>query len=221
MGSVTLVLCIAFRLKYRKINSLPKNLHAKIFNKTFNVFNPYSERRKIIHNFLVAVPFAIFAASLAFITLIWKIFEYGLLLSLTSLIICLNLMLVDVAAETYQNAKIFVEAVKDERILGVGDVKAFQTLKGALPKLGNYYLVLSILFWASALTVGYVWSSLLWILARVIGMIYEFSWLTGDILYWQVTLCLYLLMVVVIQVSVWKIKGKFLSYIFSPPTLEK
>lgn len=221
MGCITLALSIAFRLKCKKINSLPKDLHANIFNKTFNVFNPYSEHRKIIHSFLSALPFIIFLACLIPITLMWKIFEYGLWLSLILLIICLNTMLIDVASETHQSAKIFIKAVQDEPILGVGDVRVFQALKDALPKLGNYYLVLSMLFWTFALTLSYVWVSLLWFFAQVLGLILEVSRFTGPIIYWQVALILFALIVVAIQIVVWKIKSKVLSYIMGPPTLEE
>ena len=37
------------------INSLPKNLSADVSDKTFNVFDPYPERRKIFHNMLFAL----------------------------------------------------------------------------------------------------------------------------------------------------------------------
>ena len=110
MGCSTLVLSIIFRSKHRKMSHLPRNYSANIFDKTFNIFNPYPEHRRIIHNFLSALPLIVVLASLVFVPFALKAFESGLLLSLVLLIICLNLMLIEVASETYQNAKIFIKA---------------------------------------------------------------------------------------------------------------
>ena len=210
MGCLTLVLSILFRLKNHRMNSFPKNLSANVFNKTFNVFNPYPEHRRIIHNFLSVLPFMVFLACLVFILFAWKVFESGFLLSLVLLIICLNLILIEVASETYQNAKIFIKALNSRADLGVGDLKVFQVLKRALPKLSNYYLALSILFLTSATTLGYIWSSLLCFFAQVVGLILEVSALTGIIGY-LVAVFLFALMVAVFQIFIWKIKSKFLS----------
>lgn len=210
MGCLTLALSMLFRLKSHAISSLPKNLSANIFSKTFIVFNPYPEHRRVIHSFLSVLPILVLFACMVFILIVWKIFEYGLALSLIILIICLNLILVEVAPETYQNAKIFVKAFNSKADLGAGDLKVFQVLKRTLPQLSNYYLALSILFLILAATLGYIWSPLLWFFAQVIGSILEVSALTG-IIGSQVAVALFALMVTVFQIFILKIKSKFLS----------
>jgi len=210
MGCLTLALFILFRLKHHRMNSLPRNLSANVFNKTFNVFDPYPERRRIIHSFLSALPLMVLLVCLVFILFFWKIFESGLLLSLVLLIICLNLMLTEVASETYHSAKIFIKALNSKADLGSGDLKVLRILERVLPKLSNYYLALSIVFLTFATTLGYIWSSLLWFFAQVVGLIVEVSALTG-IIGWQVAVFLFALMVVIIQIFILKIKSKFLS----------
>ena len=217
MGCVALVLFLFFRLKYHGMNSYPKNLSANIFNKTFNVLDPYPERRKIIHSFLSAVPLIVFLACLAFVFLLWKVFEYGLLSSFFILLVCLNLMLMDVMSEIYQVTKIFIKAIRGEASLGVGDIKAIQLLKKALPRLSNYYLALSILFFVFAAMLGYIWFSLLWFFTQVIGLILEISATTG-IMSYQVAVFLFTLIVVVIQIFAWKIKNKFLRHLTELPS---
>jgi len=217
MSCLTFVLSIFFRLKHYKIDSLPKNLSVDVFNKTFNVLNPYPGRRKIFHNFLSALPLIVFSAGLVLILLGWKIFEYGLLLSIVMLIICLNLMLVDFASETYQSAKILVKAVDTEACLGAGDLEVFQILKRVMPKLSNYYLALSILFLTFAVTLSYIWSSFLWIFVHFVGLIFEvFFYICGDVLTgfiaFQVAVVLCGVTVFIIQIFAWKIKSKVLSY---------
>jgi small-conductance mechanosensitive channel len=212
MGCLALVLFLFFRSKYHEMNSYPKNLSANIFNKTFNVLDPYPERRKIIHSFLSAVPLIAFFASLAFAILLWKVFEYGLLSSFFILIVCLNLMLMDVVSEIYQITKISIKAIRSETSLGVGDIKAIQVLKRALPRLSNYYLVLSILFFVFAAMSGYIWSSLLLFFSQFIGLILEVSATTGIIAY-QVAVLIFALIVVLIQFFAWRIKNKFLRHL--------
>lgn len=217
MGCLTLVLSASLRLKHYRIDSLPKNLSASIFDKTFNVLNPYSEHGKIIHNFLSALPLIPVFVSVVFFVFLLKILEYGLLLSLVIIIVCLNLMLTDVASETYQNTEIFIKAVHKRADLGVGDIKAFQTLKNALPKLSNYYLALSILFLIFAATLGYIWSSLSWVLTQVAGLISEISATNGFVAY-QVAVFLFALIIAIVQIFVLKVKDKFLSYVIELPS---
>jgi len=217
ISCLTLVLSISFRLKHKRMNSLPKNLSANIFNKTFNVLNPYPEHGKIIHNLLLALPLIPFIVSLVFFIFLWKVMEYGLLLSLVIIIVCLNLMLTDVASETYQSAELFIKAVHGEAGLGVGDIQAFQILKNALPRLSNYYLALSILFFGFTATLGHIWYSLLWFFSQVAGLILEISATTGLIAY-QVAVLLFALTIIIIQIFALKVKNKFLSYVIELPS---
>jgi len=219
ISCLTLVLSIFFRLKYHRIDSLPKNLSANVFNKTFNVFNPYPKHRKVIHNFLSVFPLIAIFGGLISIVLVEKILEYGLLSSLLILIICLNLMLVDFASDIYQNAKNFIKAVHDKTGLGVGDLEVFQNLKRSMPKLSNYYLALSVLFLTLGLALNYIWSSLLWFFTDFIRLLFEVWAITGPWGPWIVVL-LFALTVVIIQIFAWKIKNKVLSHIMGSSSLE-
>jgi len=58
---------------------------------------------------------------------------------------------------------------------------------------------------------SYIWSSLLWFFAQVVGVVLEVSTLTGSAIGFQVAVFLFVLMVVVVQIFIQKIKSKFLS----------
>ena len=216
MSCLTLVLFVSFRLKYHRISNLPKNLSANVFDRTFNVLNPYSEHGKILHNFLSVLPIIPIILSFVFIAFLWKILEYGLLLSLVIVIVCLNLILPEIVAEAYQNVKIIIKAVEGKVDFGVGDIKAFQTLKNALPKLSDYYLALSILFFAFAATFSYIWGSIIWFFTQFSGFLLEISAKTGPMGF-QVALFLFALIIVIIQIFVLKIKNKFLRRVTELP----
>lgn len=216
MGCSTLVLSILFRSKHHWMKRLPRSLSANVFDKTFNVFNPYPEQRGIIHsvNFISMLPAMIVV--FAFTVLLffaWALVASGLLLSVILLITCLNLMLLEVASDTYQNAKVFMKAFNNRANFGAGDLKVFETLKRVMPRLSNYYLALSILFLALAATLGYIWPSLLWSFARFAGLMLEVQALTGSAVGFQVALILIGLVVFVVQIVIWKIKSKFLTHL--------
>lgn len=211
MCCLALAISIFLRLKSHAINNLPKDLSANVFDKTFVVFNPYQEHRKIIHSFLSALPLLVGFASAGFALIVWKMLECGLLLSLFILIIGLNLIVMEDAPEVYQSSKTFIKAVQGGTSLGVGDLKVFQIIKKAMPKLSNYYLGLSILFMASSVMLPYIWSSALWFFAQFIGLILQVSAPTGIISY-LVAAFLLALTLVAIQISASAVKNKLLSY---------
>jgi len=211
MGCSVLVVSVIFRLKSRAINSLPKNLSANVFDKTFIVFNPYQEKRKIIHSLLLVLPLLVGFVSAGFFLILFKILEYGLLISFFILIIGLNLMALESAFDVYRNSKIFIKAVQSGTSLGVGDLKVFQLIKKVMPKLSNYYLGLSILFIASSVMLPYIWSSALWFFAWFIGLILQVSAPTG-VISWQVAVFLFVLILVAIQFFASAVKNKLLSH---------
>lgn len=219
MSCLNLALSIFFRLKFHAVEGIPESLSANVFDKTFNVVNPYPESRKVIQKFLVALPILVFFVSFGFVLLAWKILEYGLALSLITLIVCLNLMVLEVAYEINQNAKIFINAVRCETEFGVGDLKVFQIVRKTLPRLSYYYLGLTILFVVLAVTLSFIWSSALWFIAWFIGLMLEASAVTGSVS-WQAAVFLFALVVFIVQVFVWKIKGRLLEYLIELPAAE-
>jgi len=217
MSCSTIVFFILFRLKCHQMNSLPGDLSANVYDKIFCVFDPYSERRKLIHNFLVIAYFspliiAFVSWYLAPLAFFWLI-ESSLLLSVALLIFCINLMLLGTASETYQNARLFIKAFNNKADLGVGDLKVFQTLERVIPKLGNYYLALSILFLTVAATLGYIWYSLFWFFTRVIGLIFELQALIGGAIAFPVSIFLFSLIFGVVLIFMRKIVSKILSHL--------
>lgn len=221
ISGLTLVLSIFFRLKHRRVNSLPKNLSANVFDKTFNVFNPYSEPERIIHGYFAQQLLTIIVnEAYLFLALFFIFFlQFGVLLSLVIILIWLNLVLLDHASETHQIAKSFVKAVHDKSGFGVGDLKVLQKLKRVMLRLSNYYLVLSILLLTLAVTLNYIWPILWWLFAQPIGLIFEASEGTR-VISWQVVVLLYAAMVFIIIVLAWKIKGKVSNYILGSSSLE-
>ena len=210
MCCLALAISIFLRLKSRTINSLPKNLSANVFNKTFIVFNPYQEHRKI-HSYLSLFLMLVVFAFAGFALILWKMLECGLLLSLFILIIGLNLIVLEDVLEIYRNSETFIKAVKGGTNLGIGDLKVFQLIKKAMPKLSNYYLGLSVLFMVFSLMLPYIWSSALWFFARFIGLILEVSAPTG-VISWQVAVFLFALILVAIQIFASAVKNKLLSH---------
>ncbi len=217
MGCLALIITILFRLKSHELNGLPKNLSANIFSKNFVIFNPYSEQKKIIHNFLTFLPILVALISLGVALIVAKIFESGFMLSFIILIICLNLITFEDASDVYQNSKAFIKAIQRETDLGVGDIKVFKILKNATPRISNYYLGLAILFIASAAALPYIWSSIFWVLAQFTGLLLEAGASSGIFVAYLLPVFLLALTMFVIQIFAYKMKNKLSRYIIESP----
>jgi len=217
MGCLALALSILFRLKSHAVNSLPKNLSANVFNKTFVVFNPYSEHRRTIPSLAFLAMILVFIVCVGFSLIIWRVFESGFMLSFFIVIICLNLIAVEGAYEVYENSRTFINAVRGGTDFGLGDIKAFQIVRSALPKIAKYYIGLAILFMIFSVALPYIWSSVLWFLARPVGLMLEVGASTGAVNY-QIAVFLFALVLVLIQILISRIKGKLLNYVIESPT---
>ncbi len=218
MGCSAMILSIIFRLKSHAINSIPKNLSANVFNKTFNIFNPYSEHRKIIHRLLFLLPIVVLFAAFGFIFVAVKILEYGLTVSLFVLVMCLSLIAVEVAPEIYQNANTFIKAMQFGTHLGVGDIKALQLLRRSLPRLSNYFLGLSILFIALSATLGYIWPFTMSLLTSLIGLTFEAGKVVGGPASWLVPVFLFAAVAMSVQILAWKARSRFFGYLIQLPS---
>jgi len=108
MGCLALALAIFFRLKQSRVNHLLKNLSPKIFDKSFNVFNPYPEHRKILHGFLSIWDIIIIWAALLTGSLVLIIYESGFLISFFLILFCINLMFIDLATKTCARAPVVI-----------------------------------------------------------------------------------------------------------------
>lgn len=181
LSCLSLVLSLSFRLRARYIGKLPKNLSVSVFNKTFNVFDPYPPHRKIIHSFTFHIIMTVLIMYMYFFgfILLSRIVQMGLVLGLIIFVTCLSLMMIDEAIEMYKNANIFLKAVKNGSDWGRGDLAVLFRVKDALPKLSVYYSFLAIVFFASAVALPYVVPAFLMILARFAGGIIETSTIFG------------------------------------------
>lgn len=213
MSFLSIVFFIFFHRKHRAIMRLP-HLSANVFDKTFNVFNPYSPHRRIIGSYFFALLIIGLQGSLILSLFITAgVLNIGLLLSLVILIVCLSLIISDDVSEIYKNANVFIKVVKNGADLGKGDLTVLFVLKKTLPRLSLYYLSLAIIFLISSVTLPYILPSALWILAQFAGVLTDFAAFMGSYVYafCIVPLSLVALMLV-IQLANKKIKNKLFSF---------
>jgi hypothetical protein len=157
MGSLSLVISLVFRWKSKKVDGFADELRQTVFDKTFVVFSPYEDRTKLIHKLVSFIPWIAMFASFGFALLALLLISSGLLLTVIVTIISLNFIILEEAAEAYQFSNLFIRAAQHRTDLGVGDLKLVRETRRVLPKLSTYYLVLTILFLAFALSLQIVW----------------------------------------------------------------
>lgn len=144
-GFLSVVLAVFFRRRFQRLKRVVGNPSASVFDRTFNIFDPFPESSKIIDSFLMAVPFIGLAGlGVAFFVFV-EVLVNGLLFSAVLAVICLNLLFVDGGFEVYHNAKVFLNTPKD-RGFGEGDLKVLRIMKNALSWLSNYYFGLAVVF---------------------------------------------------------------------------
>ncbi len=118
MGCIVIIFSVILHRKMRALGKLPNNLKATVFNKTFNVFDPYPPHKKSISShielliILACYGFFIFVA-----IAIAKMLELGLVLSCDTFILCLGLLMIDETLELHKNANIFIMQLKTKLTL--------------------------------------------------------------------------------------------------------
>jgi hypothetical protein len=217
MSAITLALSILFYRKSRAVKKLPKDLRASIFSRTFNVFNPFPEKRKTFHSylfFLVFSPLLAFSWTffLVFIALL-KIFQAGLITGVILFVVCLNLMMMDEAFEIYANMSKLLNAVKSGTNLGRGDMVILYSTRKSLSKLGVYYLVLTCVFTASFFAAPYVSPMLIVVFANIVGAI---TAATASTLFLAPICAVFLFSMVTIAVFILARKLRLLVFNFPP-----
>jgi len=162
MGCVSIVLSLTLHQKSRVIRAISRNISSNVFDRTFNVFNPYPDQRKIVGDHVeLLFLFVILGYFCVIPLLVLKILEYGLLLGFITFIICLGLLMPDGALEIYKNVSIFKKAVNNRVSLGKGDLDVLLLLKKIMPKLSIYYLSLGIVLFSSFMVMPYILSTFL------------------------------------------------------------
>jgi hypothetical protein len=173
MGFVSLAISLSLRLKSRALEKYPKDVQIGIFKRTFDVFNPYSEQRRVIHgNLEWIILFAIYGSFVGIGLAVLKLFEFGFLLAFITLIICLGFLLIDETLDVHKNAGIFVNAFRKSARFGKGDLEVLVFLRYTLPRLSNYHLMVAIVFFATSLAVPLAAITFLWAFSRLAGLIF-------------------------------------------------
>lgn len=211
MGCLALALSIIFRLRFRRLGSLPRDLDASVFDRTFNVFDPYPVRIKVVHRFLTALPVIAGIGSILLGFMVWSIAASGLIISVFIIIIGLNLIMIEEAPEIYTNSNVFAKAVEKNAKFAGGDLKVLRLIKKLSLKLGRYYLGLAVLFMALSVTLQYVWNALPSLLTRIVHGIEQSSGSNGMVVV-EVIAVVFALNLTLLQFVAFKIKNRMFRY---------
>jgi hypothetical protein len=213
MGCLAIALSILFRLKFKVLKNLSDGLSPNVFDKSFVVFNPYSEQRKVFHEFLSFLPFIVGFTAVSFALALMILVEAGFALSFCVTLFGLNLIVIDDGLEVYENSRTFIRAVQKEAKLGVGDLKVLQLTKEYMSKVSNYYLVLSITLMGFSIVFPYLFPLAIWLFTQFIGLILQVSRIVG-VIAWVFAVFLFALTVVFVQILASKIKSRVWKHFF-------
>jgi hypothetical protein len=218
MSAMALALSLLFYRKSCSVEKLPKDLRASIFSRTFNVFNPFPEKRRTFHSYLY---FLIFSPLVAFcwtfflvFIVILRVFQAGLITGVILFFVCLNLMMTSEAFEIYANTSRLLNAVKSGTSLGRGDMVVLDFIRKVLSKLYTYYVVLTCLFAASFFAAPYIFPFLLSGFANFVGAI---TIATASTLFLAPILAVFLFSIVATAVFLLARRLRSLVFNFSDP----
>jgi hypothetical protein len=211
MGFVCLIFFMSLRVKFRALRRFPSDPQVKVFDKTFSVFDPYPERRKMIQRFTTLFFYFAGVGSFLFLAIVTKMAETGLILGAVLFILCIGLMMLDEMLEIYKNACVFVNAVREGADFGKGDLIALSLVRQTLPKLSNYYLLLAIVFFASSTALPYIVPAALLALSGFVGLVVEFSASAGMAAPYIALLFLGVA-IVIVQIVSGRLKSRILGF---------
>lgn len=220
MSAIALAISFLLYSKFRAMTRLPSDLRTEVFNKTFNVFDPYPERRMVIHKFIFLVPVALAYGGFILATYVAiTIVEMGLVMSLLVFIFSAALMVVEETFAVYRNANIFMKAIRSKTDFGKGDLDVFLLVKKSLPKLSRYYLFLAVLFFAGSVSLPYSVPLILSGFALLVGAVFD---AVSSVIFLErfaffFTALIFVFILVFIQYVIRRIK----RMIFDLPTLEQ
>lgn len=181
LGGIALGLSSVFYYRLRRFARVSKGPVANVFNRTFVVFDPYSQRT-IFHRFLILLPLLPPIMGFAAAVLLFVIINAGLLLTLLVSIVGLSLIVVEESVEALEESKLLLSAIESKSDFGVGDVRMLISTKQRLPRLSRYYLVLSACLFVLAWVLPLVWLQFLWGFGMALGMlIWASAFIAGPI----------------------------------------
>jgi hypothetical protein len=174
LGAISLGFSLALYLKSRAIKRIPRDLSATVFNKTFNVFDPFPEHRRTIQSEFFFILFSplitlVWVFLIVFIALLW-VLEAGLLAQLIISLFFVGLMMVGEATETYSTVNTLVKATKRHTGFGQGDIFVLSVVKKTIDKLSLYYLLLSVLSVALSFAMPYMFPAMMLAFSQFISL---------------------------------------------------
>jgi hypothetical protein len=173
MACVSLAISLNFRQKSHALRKFPEHVQASTFKKTFNVFNPYPEKRRIIHEHLeLLILIGVYGSFVAISFAVLKVLEFGFLLAFFMLIVCLGFLLIDETLEVQKNTNVILSALRKKTSFGKGDVEVLVFLRKTLPRLSNYHLMVAFAFFATSLAVPLVVEIFLFAFSGWAGLIF-------------------------------------------------
>lgn len=214
MGCAALMLSVLFYLRLRSMGKLQINPSIAVFNRTFNVFDPYPERRKMLHGFLSFLPIFVIAGSLVLAGFaMTTVIEMGLLLGLILFIIGMNLIVLEEAFDVYRGAGSLIKAIKDNLPFGKGDLDFFHIVKSSIPRLIIYYASLSAVFFISSFTLPYLIPIALLSFSQILS-VFEVASPSSTLTIFSPYLMIFFFAVVVvsIQIVVRKVRRKIVGF---------
>lgn len=155
LACASLVLAFFFRKKSRVLNGLSTKVTASVFSRTYVVFDPFPDQRKVIHRFLTALPLAVMAITGGMLVLVWETLASGLFLSFVLIIISLNMIILEETPEVFLNTGVFIKAIQKGATMAPGDLRVLQLTKKVAVKLSKYYLVLFMFFVVCSVVLPY------------------------------------------------------------------
>jgi hypothetical protein len=184
-----------------------------VFSKTFNVFDPYPDSKRLINAFLTTLPLLVLFCTGFVLFVFMEILVAGLLLNLIVVIISINLLAVDGAFEVYENCSTFINAFRREIQLGEGDVRVLHIVKKALSRMSIYYFGLAIFFVFSGFTLQYATLPVYWAFTHSMNLIFQAGTAVG---YPPYTVPLFWIMLIaVVTFFIRRIKKEFLKVIYA------
>jgi hypothetical protein len=174
MSIISLGLSVVFYMKSCRVRKeIPKDLTTSIFSRTFNIFNPFPEHRRIYHSYLFFIffsPLIAFTWTFIIVFIVFmQVLQAGLLLGLVIFLLCLGLLMVGEATEIYSTVGTLVKAAKNKRRFGQGDIEILSIVRNSLGRLGAYYFILSIMFIGLFFTLPIVFPTIMLVFSYFVG----------------------------------------------------
>ena len=210
MGVVASVLAFVFRMRLRKLTAVSRNAEATVFSRTFMVFDPY-EKKTILHRFLPLFMTMPFIGAMALGVMLLLLVSSGLLLALLVVVVSVGLMTVGESFEAHTESKLLIRAMKNGDRLGTGDIRLLEVTKMILPRLTFYYVVLAAFLFVLAAVFPFTWTDVLLYSTILFGFAIQMGSIGGPA-GWMVSLGLYALIIVGLQVLVTLVKNRLFGY---------